>query len=100
MHKVKSNISSVSANQAKKLVSSSNKCVFLFSRENQSHDESMRVKESLEECTKEKKHHLEEFLQAYRGLFQEPKKISPKRHVEHKILIFPKSPLLNIRLYR
>jgi uncharacterized protein (UPF0128 family) len=62
-HKGKSNISLVSANQAKKLISSSKKYVFLFLRENQSDDESMRVKASLEGCTKEKKHQLEELLQ-------------------------------------
>jgi hypothetical protein len=52
-HKGKSKISLVSANQAKKLISSSKKYVLLFLRENQTEDESIRVKESLEGCTKE-----------------------------------------------
>jgi hypothetical protein len=54
-HKGKSNISLVSANQAKKLISSSKKYVFLFLRENQPREESVRVKASLEGCTKEQK---------------------------------------------
>jgi hypothetical protein len=44
----------VSANQAKKLISSSKKYVLLFLRENQSGEESLKVKTSLEGCTKEK----------------------------------------------
>jgi hypothetical protein len=60
--KGKSNISVVSSNQTNKLISSSNKYVLIFLRENQSDDESMRLKEYLEGCTKEKKHQLEEFL--------------------------------------
>jgi hypothetical protein len=55
-HKGKSNISLVSANQAKKLISSSRKFVLLFLRENQLGDELVKVKASLEGCTKEKKH--------------------------------------------
>jgi hypothetical protein len=60
----------------------------------------MRVKASLEGCTKEKKKQLEEFLQKYRGVFQEPKGIPPKREVDQKILLFRDSPLPNIELYR
>ena len=41
-----------------------------------------------------------EFLKAYKGVFQEPKGIPPKREVEHEIQLFPDSPLLNIELYR
>jgi hypothetical protein len=48
------------------LISSSKKYVLLFLRENQSGEESLKVKTSLEGCTKEKKHELEEFLKAYR----------------------------------
>jgi hypothetical protein len=43
-HKGKSKISLVSANQAKKLISSSKKYVFLFLRENQSGEESSKSK--------------------------------------------------------
>jgi hypothetical protein len=43
---------------------------------------------------------LEEFLKAYRGVFQEPKGIPPKREVEHEIQLLPDSPLSNIGLYR
>jgi hypothetical protein len=84
-HKGKSNISLVSANQAKKLISSGKKYFFLFLRENPFNDESMRVKESLEGCTKELKHQLEEFLQEYKGVLNELKGIPPKRDVEHEI---------------
>jgi hypothetical protein len=56
VHKGKSKVSLVSANQAKKLISSSKKYVLFFLRENQTEYESIRVKESLEGCTKEKKH--------------------------------------------
>jgi hypothetical protein len=91
-HKRKSNISMVSANQAKKLISSSKKYVLIFLKEYQSNVESLRVKESLEGCTKEKKHQLEDFIHAYKGVFQEPKWIPPKRELEHKIQLFLDSP--------
>jgi hypothetical protein len=55
-HKGKSKISLVSANQAKKLISSSRKFVLLFLKENQPSNESIKVKASPEGCTKEKKH--------------------------------------------
>jgi hypothetical protein len=61
-HKGKSNILLVSANQAKKLISSSKKYIFFFLRENYSDDESMRVKAYLEGCTKEQKHQLDELF--------------------------------------
>jgi hypothetical protein len=64
------------------LISSSKKYVLLFLRENETKDELIRVKASLEGFTKEKKHQLEEFLHAYRGVFQEPKRIPPKREVK------------------
>jgi hypothetical protein len=51
-HKGKSNISLVSANQAKTLISSTKKCVLLFLRENQPRKELVSVKESLEVCIK------------------------------------------------
>jgi len=63
-HKGKLNISLVSANQDNKLIISNKKNVLLFSIENETKDESIRV--SLEGCTKEKKHHFEESLQGYR----------------------------------
>jgi hypothetical protein len=61
-HKCKSKSSLVSVNQTKKLISSSRKYVLLFLRENQFDNESMRLKASMERCTKEKKQQLEEFL--------------------------------------
>jgi hypothetical protein len=51
-HKGKSNISLVSVDQDKKMISLSKKYVFIFLRENQLDDESVRVKESLKGCTK------------------------------------------------
>jgi len=99
-HKGKSKISLVSANQAKKLISSSKKYVLLFLRENQSNDELITVTTSLEGCTKEQKHQLEELLQAYRGVLQELKGIPPKREVEHGIQLLPDSPLSNVGQYR
>jgi hypothetical protein len=59
----------VSANQAKKLISSSQKYLLLFLRENQFGEESLEVNTSLEGCTKEHKHELEELIKAYRGVF-------------------------------
>jgi hypothetical protein len=53
VHKGKSNISLVSSNQAKKLITSSKKYFLLFLRENKYEDESIGAKESLEGCTKE-----------------------------------------------
>jgi hypothetical protein len=55
VHKGRSKISLVSANQAKKLISSSKKYVLLLLREDQTKDETMRVKASLEGYTKENK---------------------------------------------
>jgi hypothetical protein len=60
----------------------------------------MRVKESLEGFTKEKKHDLDELLQEYRGVIKVPKELPPKRDVEHGMQLFPDSPLSNIGLYR
>jgi hypothetical protein len=54
-HKCISKISLVSANQAKELISSSKKYVFILLRENQPSDESVTIKASLEGCTKEEK---------------------------------------------
>jgi hypothetical protein len=54
-HKYKSNISLLSTNQNKNLISYSKKYVLIFLRENRPGDESVRVKESLEGCAKEKK---------------------------------------------
>jgi hypothetical protein len=75
----------VSANQANKLIIFSRKFVLLFLRENQPDDELIKVKSFMEGCTKEKKHQLEEMLQAYREVFQEPKGLQHKRQVEHDI---------------
>jgi hypothetical protein len=56
------NISCVSANQAKKLTSSSRKFVLIFLKDNEQGDELVKVKPSLEGCTKEWKHQLEDIL--------------------------------------
>jgi hypothetical protein len=99
-HKGKSKISLVSANQAKKLIGFSSKFVLLLLRENQPGDESVKVKASLEGCTKKKKHQLKELLQACRKVFQEPKGLPPNREVEHEIQLLPDFPLPNIGLYK
>ena len=52
-HKGKPKIPLVSSNQANKLISSSKKYVLLLLRENQTDNESISVKASLEGCTKE-----------------------------------------------
>jgi hypothetical protein len=54
-HNGKSKISLVGSNQAKNLIIFSKKYALLFLRENQSNDESIRIKASLEGCTKEHK---------------------------------------------
>jgi hypothetical protein len=56
VHKGKSKISVVSANQTKKWILSSRKSVLLFLKQKQQKDESVEMKASLEGCTKEKKH--------------------------------------------
>ena len=100
VHKGKSKFSLVSANQAKKLISSRKKYVLLFLRESQSEEESIRGKASLEGCTNKNKQQLEELLQAYKDVFREPKGLPPKREVEHEIQLLPNSPLPNIGMYR
>jgi len=59
----------------------------------------MRVKESIEGCTKEYKNHLEKFLHEYRGVLKKPKGVPPNGDVENEIQLFPDFPLLNIGLY-
>jgi len=59
----------------------------------------MREKSPLEGCAKEQKQ-LEEFLQAYRSVFQEPRWIPPKREVQHEIQLLPYFMFPNIRCYR
>ena len=88
----------MSANQAKKLIISTKKYVLLFLRESQYEEESIRGKTSLEGCTKKHKQKLEELLQTYKDVFQEPKGLPPKREAEHEIQLFPNSPLPNIGL--
>jgi hypothetical protein len=100
VYKEKSKLSLVSSNQDKELISSSKKHVLLFLRENQSGEESLKVNTSLEGCNKEHKHHLEEFLHAYMGVFQNPKGIPPNMEVEHGIQLLPDSSLPNIEMYR
>jgi hypothetical protein len=51
------------------LINTRKKYVLLFLSGNQSGEESLKVKTSLEGCTKEKKHELEELLKEYRGVF-------------------------------
>jgi hypothetical protein len=58
----------------------------------------MRVKVSLEGCTKENKQYLEEFLQGYRGVFQEPKGIPPKREMKQKIQLLT-LPIIGLYIY-
>lgn len=55
VHKGKSKILLVSANQGKQLINLSKKYLFLFLRENQYVEESIRYKTSLEGCSKEYK---------------------------------------------
>jgi hypothetical protein len=69
-------------------------------RENQLGDELVRVKASLEGCTKNKKKQLEELLQIDKGVFHETKGILSKMEVKHEIQWPPDSPLPNIGLYR
>ena len=68
VHKGKLRISLISANQAKKLISSNKKYVLLFLREIYSQEESIRGKESLEGFTKKQKQQLEVLLQAYKDV--------------------------------
>ena len=62
--------------------------------------ESLKVKTSLEGCTKEHKNELGELLKEYKGVFQDPKGIPPKREVEHEIQLFPNSHFPNIGFCR
>jgi hypothetical protein len=58
-HKGKSKFSLVSANQAKKLITSSKKYLFIFLREDRYYDDLMRVMASMEGCIREHKHQLD-----------------------------------------
>lgn len=81
----------------------------------------VKVKASLDGCTKEHKCQLKELLQAYKEVvvlhllaihttevskhkykevFEEPKGLPPKREVEHEIQLLLDSPFPNIGLYR
>ena len=62
VHIGKSKISLVSANQAKKIITSSSMFVLLLLRQNQQEGESVKVKAPLEGRTKQQKHPLEKKL--------------------------------------
>jgi len=81
------------------LIGSGKKHALFFLRENRPREESVRVKESLEGCTKEHKKQLELF-QAYKEVFKGPKGLPLEREVDHEIQLLHDSQLPNIRLYR
>ena len=56
----------------------------------------MKAMEFVDGFIKEQRKQLGKFLYAYKGVFQEPKWILPKREVEHMLQLFPNSLLLNI----
>jgi hypothetical protein len=43
---------------------------------------------------------LQQLIESYREVFQEPQGLPPKREVEHEIQLLLESPLPNIGLYR
>ena len=62
MHRVKLNISQVSANQEKQMINLSRNFVFIFLRKDKQEGELIKVKES--------KNKLEKILQGYKEVFQ------------------------------
>jgi len=54
----------------------------------------------LEGCNGKQCQQLQQFIEEYRKVFQEPRGLPPKHEVEHKTWFFPESLLPNITLYR
>jgi hypothetical protein len=101
-HKDKSKLSLISAHQARRIMGSMKKFVLLFLREGKQQGEGnqLEMKESLEGCSGKQCQQLQQLIESYREVFQEPQGLPPKHEVEHEIQLFPESPLPNIGLYR
>jgi hypothetical protein len=59
----------------------------------------MEIKASLEGCDNKQKQQLEQLIEPYWELFQEPNVLPPKKEVEDVIQLLLESPLPKIRLY-
>jgi hypothetical protein len=78
------------------------KFVLFFLREGKKKGEviKLEMKAYLEVCSGEKRQQLQQLIESYKDVFQEPQGMPPKREVEHEIQLFPYSPLPNIGIYR
>jgi hypothetical protein len=81
---------------------STKKFVLLFLREGKQQGEGNKLdmKASLEGCSGKQRQQLQQLIEAYKEVFQEPQGLPPKREVEHEIQLLLESPLPNIGLYR
>ena len=79
-HRMKTNISLVSANQMKRLVNASKNFVLMIV---EAKDASQN--ESFKGCDPKLKNNLTKVVSDYDILFQEPKGLSPKREIQHEI---------------
>jgi len=60
----------------------------------------LEIRASLEVFSGEQHQQLQQLIEVYKELFQEPQDLPPKREVEHEIQLLLESRLPNIGLYR
>jgi hypothetical protein len=77
------------------------KFVLLFLRDGKKQGEGnkLEMKASLEGCSGEQCQQLQQLIEAYMEVFQEPHRMPPKREVDNEIQLFPESLLTNIEMY-
>ena len=79
-HRKKMNLSLVSVGQMKRLVNSSKNFVLLMIKAKY-----IVGSEALTGCDSKLKHDLVEIVNTYEKMFQEPKRLPPKRGIQHEI---------------
>ncbi len=93
-HKVKTNLTIVTAGQMKRLVNASNNFVLMMVKFK--NDE---ISKSFEGCDPRHKSEMIEIVSDYDDLFQDLKGLPPKRDIQHEIHLQQDVPLPNISMY-
>lgn len=53
-----------------------------------------------EDCTEHQKQDIQQLLESFEEIMQEPKELPPKRQVEHDVQLLPDAPIPNVGLYK